>query len=123
MKNVILIIDNYSRLRKTVRALIEKNISGLAIKEANNGKTGIVKAVREKAEVVVLDIMLPDMHGLDVAKKIKEKIPKVGIVLLTMCARESICKCDTTGTTTAVKKSEIFEKLILAIRKYLRGGE
>lgn len=120
---IILIVENHSKLRKIIKELLAKNIVNLEIIEAATGKHGIKKTIQQKPDVIVLDTILPDMNGLAVAKQIKEKVPGSKIILLTMCAKHELCQCDSIGITTAIKKTEIFEKLVPAVQQYLKKGK
>jgi two-component system KDP operon response regulator KdpE len=66
----ILIVDDELSIRRILRLTLESN--GFAIREAGNGKDGIYAAASEHPEVIVLDLGLPDMDGLDVLRKIRE---------------------------------------------------
>ena len=76
----ILIIDDEQSFRSAMRRLLEKTY---IVHEADNGTKGLELAREEEPDLVLLDIGLPDMSGLDVISRIKEMRPSPTVVMIT----------------------------------------
>ena len=86
MKKALVIEDNEDNM-KLITFILEKN--GYSTIKAENGKTGIELAIKERPDFILLDIQLPDMDGLDVLKSIRESeidgmIPIIAITSYAM---------------------------------------
>lgn len=79
----ILIVDDNPVVRKTLRQLLEEG--GLwEISEAEDGKAGISRALEFRPDVIVLDLVMPVMDGLNAAREISRAMPNTAIVMYTM---------------------------------------
>ena len=85
MKRVLVVDDNEANIH-LVRFILEKN--GYEVIEAQNGINGVDAAVSEKPDLILLDIQLPDIDGLEVARRIRasETDGKTPIIALTSYA-------------------------------------
>jgi len=90
-KKILIIEDDFF-----VRDLYDRELTreGFAVSSAEDGPKGLLKAVEEKPDLVLLDIMLPKMSGLDVLKTLKEKeeTKNVPVVLLTNLGQDSVIR-------------------------------
>lgn len=80
MSKTILVIEDEEDIRDILSYYIEKE--GFNIKEAENGKSGINIIRKEKIDLIILDLMLPDISGYDVCKEISKDY-KIPIIMLT----------------------------------------
>lgn len=85
MKNVLIIEDDPEIVQLLEIHLIDL---GCTIQKANNGPLGLKLAVQEPPELIILDIMLPEMDGIEVCQKIRAKNVKSPILMLTAKAEE-----------------------------------
>ena len=85
-----LIVDDHPLFRQGLRQLIQDDPSFELVGEAEDGPAGLEMAGRSHAEVVVLDISLPSLNGLEVARKLREKKTPAKIVILTMHKEEEL---------------------------------
>lgn len=81
MKELVLIIEDEESIRKFVKINLER--AGFKVLEAENGEEGIEIARKEKVDIVLLDLMLPNMDGFQVCKVLREEFPHLGIIMLT----------------------------------------
>ncbi len=79
MKNVLIIDDNEEILNTFKQLLLEE---GYRVSTANNGATGIILFMRQNFDLVITDLKMPEMNGLDVIKRINNII-KVPIILMS----------------------------------------
>ncbi len=81
MKNRILIVEDESSIRSLLKVSFQ--CDDYIIIEAETGEEGIERAIQEKPDVVLLDIMLPGIDGFDVCTILRQELPKLGIIMLT----------------------------------------
>jgi len=121
MSKTILFIEDESALQRTFGERLSQD--GYRMIRALDGETGLRLAKSEKPDLVLLDLILPKMHGLDVLKKIKENeetkdIPV--IVLTNLEGVENVEKAIEAGATTYLVKAQYsLEEVIDKIKKTL----
>ncbi|RWZ83177.1 MAG: sigma-54-dependent Fis family transcriptional regulator, partial [Hydrotalea sp. AMD] len=81
MANTILIIDDEVKLRTLLAKML--SLEGFDVLQAGDGKTGLKKLEQQNIDIVLCDVKLPDEHGVDLAKNIKQKYPALEIILMT----------------------------------------
>jgi DNA-binding NarL/FixJ family response regulator len=84
MSKHILIVDDSDTSRKITRLLIESQLGLEVCGEAIDGVDAIEKAMALKPDLVVLDLAMPRMNGVEAAIQLRARMPKVPIVLFTM---------------------------------------
>ena len=91
-KNIILIVEDEGDLRELYAEVLEDG--GFKVLQAGDGQEGLSKALSEKYDLLLLDIMLPRFDGLEILRMMKKKahLSKVPVVLLTNLGHESIIK-------------------------------
>ncbi|MBX7214989.1 MAG: response regulator transcription factor [Thermoflexales bacterium] len=119
----ILIVDDHSLVRRGLRALLEAEPDLQLIGEAVNGADGVAQAAALRPDVVVMDISMPEMDGLEATRRIRAADPSQRVLILTVHAMErylfAVLKA---GASGYVLKSTIDTELIEAIRTVARGG-
>ncbi len=80
----VIVADDHNIMRDGLKALIEKQPDIEVIGEAADGRTTIDLAMKLSPDVILMDIAMPDMNGIEATKRIIEKLPKVRIVALSM---------------------------------------
>jgi DNA-binding response OmpR family regulator len=82
----VLVIDDEAMIRKTVRLACEKE--GYAVQEAENGAEALAKVESFRPDLILLDLMLPDISGFDVCRDIRRSGTKVPILILSAKTEE-----------------------------------
>jgi DNA-binding NarL/FixJ family response regulator len=120
----ILIVDDSPMIRRSLRELLEKQ-DGLAVcGEAENGLDGIEKAQQLHPHLIVLDLSMPVMNGLDAARKLKQLMPAVPLVMFTNHASDSLAAIALEAGIDSLKdKSEGVAILVNSIRSLLDPNE
>ena len=77
----ILVIDDIDFTRQTISAMIKRG--GHEVLEASNGKLGLLSFEENKPDLVVTDILMPEMEGLETIKRMKHSQPHVPIIAIT----------------------------------------
>ena len=90
MATRILVVDDSSAVRKAVRFLIEQRPGWVVCGEADNGETAIEKFRELNPDLVVIDLSMPVMNGLDAARTISRIDPEVPMVMCTLFRSEQL---------------------------------
>lgn len=80
----ILIADDHEVARRGIRALLESHAGWEVCAEARDGRDAVELAINTKPNVVLLDIGMPNLNGLEAARQISAALPDAGILILTM---------------------------------------
>jgi CheY-like chemotaxis protein len=86
-RKCILIVDDSNSVRSVVREGLETQV-GYVCEEAVNGIDAIEKAKKIQPDLVVLDLAMPRLNGVEVAMVLQRETPKIPVVILTMYAEE-----------------------------------
>lgn len=118
----ILLVDDHAVLRAGLRALLEAEDDFLVAGEASTGEEGVLKASQARPDVVVMDLSMPGMGGLEAVRQITEKNEGVRVLVLTMHGEEEhLLPVLEAGGSGYVNKRSADEELIEAIRTVARG--
>jgi DNA-binding NarL/FixJ family response regulator len=88
----ILVADDHEIVRRGLRAMLETEPDWEVMDEATNGLEAVEKAERCKPDVVLMDISMPELNGLEAAFRIRRKLPGVEVLFLTMHQSEQIIR-------------------------------
>lgn len=115
----VLVVDDEAVLAEMVSMALR--YEGWNISTAGDGSSAIASARAQRPDVVVLDVMLPDMSGLDVLHKLRDEIPQLPVLLLTAKdAVEDRIAGLTAGGDDYVTKPFSIEEVVLRLRALLR---
>lgn len=119
----ILLVDDHPVVRVGLRALIEMEPDLAVVGEAGNGVEGLAQVERLKPDVVVMDISMPEMDGLEATRRIRAGNSDVCVLILTVHAQERyLFPVLKAGAAGYVLKSTADTQLIDAIRTVAKGG-
>jgi DNA-binding NarL/FixJ family response regulator len=112
----ILIVDDHAVVRRGVRSLLESQPGWEIAGEATTGREAVDLAKRLQPDVVVLDLSLPELNGLDATRQILKHSPRSEILVLTMHHSEELARnVLQAGARGYVLKSDADQSLIAAI--------
>lgn len=118
----ILIADDHAMMRKGLRAVIEAHAGWSVCAESCTGLEALEQTTQEKPDMVVLDVSMPGLNGLEAAQRISKSMPKVRILLFTMHRSSQFLKdVAKAGAHGYVCKSSQEEVLTEAMETVLRG--
>lgn len=118
----VLIVDDHDLVRAGVRALLDK-IAGIeVIAEAGNGREALEKIELLHPDLVLMDILMPELNGLDATARAASKFPDTRIVILSMNAtQEVVIQALQAGAAGYLLKNTSPAELELAIKAVIRG--
>jgi DNA-binding NarL/FixJ family response regulator len=85
----ILIVDDHERMRSLLREWLEIVFPGCTVIEAVSGEEAVVLAKAQLPNLVIMDISLPQMSGIEATRLIRETVPASNVVMLTMYEDEA----------------------------------
>jgi len=113
----ILIADDHEVVRQGVRTLIEKEDGWEVCGEAVDGRKAMALAEDLAPDVVVMDIGMPELNGLDAARQIKRALPRIEVLIFTGEEREQVIHdVFAAGARSYILKSDLGLHLVAAIR-------
>jgi DNA-binding NarL/FixJ family response regulator len=112
----ILIVDDHEIFRRGLRSLLESRADWEVCGEAIDGQDAVEKAKQLQPEVIVLDITMPRLNGLDATALLRKEVPTAKIVILSQ-HQPALMKqvALTAGAGAYVTKSEVSRELMAAI--------
>jgi len=116
----ILIADDHEILRQGVRTVLEEQAGWIVCGEASTGREAVAKALELRPDIVVLDVSMPELNGLEATRQIRRAVP-ARILILTMHESEQlVTEVLDAGAHGCVMKTDAGRTLVQAIRALLR---
>jgi DNA-binding NarL/FixJ family response regulator len=115
----ILIADDHEMVRRGVRSVLEQQPDWVVCAEATTGRETVAAAVRERPDVIVLDISMPELNGLEAARQIRHVWPANIIVLTMHDSDELVAEVLDAGARGYVLKSDAGRLLVDAVTAVL----
>ena len=117
------IVDDHQMMIDGLRALLGDEPAFKIIAESNNGKVALSKIETDQPDVLLTDISMPEMNGLELTKAVKEKFPEIKIIALSMFGeRNTISEMLQAGISGYIVKNTGKQELVQAINKVATGG-
>lgn len=118
----VLLADDHPVFRQGLRALLEREMFDV-IGEAADGFEAIAMAERLQPQIVVIDLAMPALNGIDAVREIVKRAPRAKAILLTMYTEEHhVLEALRAGVKGCVSKSQAAEHLLQAIQDVFMGG-
>jgi DNA-binding NarL/FixJ family response regulator len=116
----ILVVDDHEAMRRGVRSLLTRAALWEVCGEAVNGRDAVEKARALKPDLIVMDLSMPDINGLEASRLIRLFAPRIKIVVFSMHESPQVRQdCRAAGADAFVSKSASEDDLIDAIRSLL----
>jgi len=123
MKNIkVVIADDHTILRQGIKSLLDSQEGIEVMGEAKDGREAIKIIEELLPDVILMDIAMPGLNGLEATRRIKKKFPKIKVLVLTMYTHEEyIFQILNAGADGYLVKETAFQDLISAINAVYKG--
>ena len=112
----VLIVDDHKVMRETLRSFLESLPGVEVVGEAENGRVAVQLVRDKKPTVVVMDVITPEMDGIEATRLITNEMPEVKVIVLSMQCDESYRETlRQAGASCFLPKDSAFEELLRAI--------
>ncbi len=119
----LLIADDHGILRAGLRALLDSEPDMHVVAEAASGEDALRLSVERQPDVALLDLTMPGVSGIDVARRLREDLPELHILILTVHEDETLLReAIRAGAAGYITKRAIESELINAVRTVHRGN-
>lgn len=123
MKIKIVLADNHTILRQGLKSLLEKDEKITVIAEAENGAEAVEIIKITRPHVVIMDLMMPRLNGIEATKQIKAMDDSIKIICLSMYSEKKfVFEMLKAGASGYLIKDSAFEELVLAIRAVIQNN-
>lgn len=119
----LLLVDDHTVVREGLKRLLDPSGNRWSITEAGTAFQALECLRRESFDLVIADLSLPGMSGLDLVHRIREGFPGVAVLVLTMHSEEQYAlRAFQAGASGYVTKDSACDELVAAVRKVASGG-
>jgi DNA-binding NarL/FixJ family response regulator len=117
----ILIADDHGIVRQGTRSLLEKEPDIEVVGEAQDGRAAVAMTAELQPMIVVMDIAMPQLNGLDAAAQLAKRHPEIGVIILSMHEEEDyLVRALSSGVKGYLLKESAQEDLVNAVRAVAR---
>ena len=122
-KTKILIVDDHRVVIEGIKSALEEHSEFEVVGEAPNGREAVKLSQSLRPDIVIMDISMPDLNGIDATLQIKKLCPDIRIIIFSMHAnREYVIDLFMAGISAYVLKDDPLSELILALKAVCGGG-
>lgn len=116
----ILIVDDHDIIREGIKSLLNSYAEVSICAEAKNAKEALEKIEQFKPDIVLLDVSMPDLSGLDIVPRIKKFSPRTKIIMITVHKMGAyVIKAVRLGVEGYINKENVVDELIPAIHRVM----
>jgi DNA-binding NarL/FixJ family response regulator len=120
----ILVVDDHPLIRQGIAATLAKTADIGTVDEASDGEEAMAKARSTKPDLILLDIALPGINGLEVLKQLRSEMPAIHVLMLSAFPEKQYAvRCLANGARGYLTKQSAPDELIRAVRKVMQGGK
>ena len=118
----ILIVDDHEIMREGLSALVKDEPDMEVIGQAQDGREAIRLTKQLKPDVIVMDVNMPGMDGVDATRRIVNNVPDIKIIALTMYPKKSfVMEMLSAGASGYILKDDAFAELVKAVNTVMTG--
>ncbi len=121
-KITVLLVDDHALVRRGFRRMLEDDPEISVVGEANEGNEAVRLALELRPKVIVMDCAMPELSGIEATRRILEKFPQAGILMLSMHAEETlVSQALEAGARGYVLKNAMELDLVRAVKSIAAG--
>jgi DNA-binding NarL/FixJ family response regulator len=121
-KMSVVIAEDHTILRAGLKALLMTNPTFEIVGEADNGRDAIRRVIELKPDLVIIDLSMPGMNGMDAVREIKDRMPEVKALVLTIHSEEEYVLASLqAGANGYVLKDATQNELLIAVERVIEG--
>ena len=117
----VLLVDDHHVVREGLRRILELDDGITVIGEARSGEEAIVKAVALSPDVIIMDLKMPGMDGIAATREIKQKLPQVNVLVLTLYAEDFVKQAVEAGVSGYLLKDSDIEQITKGVHQVHAG--
>src|ERR687894_238109 len=118
----LVLADDHDLVREGIRAVLEGEPDLVVVGEAQNGRQALEVCLKERPDLVLMDVRMPEMDGLAATRAIKEQLPETSVVMVTMHeSPDYLLEAIKAGAAGYILKDAAGERLVEAVRRTLEG--
>lgn len=118
----IVLAEDHQIVRQGLRAMLETEPEFSILAEAGDGLTALQQVELQQPDVLILDLILPGLNGLEITRQVTRRWPQVRVVILSMHANEAyVLEALRHGAAAYVLKESSMDDLVYAVREALTG--
>ena len=122
MTTRLMLADDHKLLREGLRSLVEKETGFQVVAEADNGKDTVTLAHKHMPHIVVMDVAMPDLNGIEATRQILKRDPGIRVIALSgHLDRHLVTEMLKAGASAYVLKQTAYEELVRAIEHVMQG--
>lgn len=119
----VLITDDHALIRRGLKQVLQEGLGAVTVGEAQDAKEALEQIMKQRWDVVIMDITMPGRSGLDILRDIKLAQPLLPVLILSMHPEDQFAvRVLKAGASGFIPKESAPEELIKAIRKVVAGG-
>jgi DNA-binding NarL/FixJ family response regulator len=118
----VLLADDHQLMRQGLRSMLDEQENLRVVGEADEGRTAVRLAKELRPDLVIMDVTMPDLNGIDATRQIRSENPRVKVIALSMHAeRQFVMEMLGAGASGYLPKDCPFDELLAAISAVIRG--
>lgn len=118
----IVLADDHPIIRRGLRTMLEAESDLSVVAEAQDGQAALLAVEKHAPDVLIVDISMPGLNGIDVAHRVHKDYPQIKVIILSMHSNESyVLKALRSGVSGYVLKASSTDDLVAAVRKVMAG--
>lgn len=118
----ILIADDHALIRKGLKQILLEEYPSAIVEEVNDGEGVIKKSISNEWDIIISDLSMPGRSGLDVMKQVKQNLPKLPVLILSIHPEEQYAiRVLKAGAAGYLSKDAANEELVEAVQRVLQG--
>jgi DNA-binding NarL/FixJ family response regulator len=119
----ILLADDHEIVRQGLVHILQAQKDFEVVGQAANGRQAVDLAVRLRPDVIIMDVSMPDLNGIDATHQIRREVPEARVIVLSMHhKRQFVLDMLREGARGYILKSDISDQLIQGIQAVMAGG-